>query len=153
MSQQSQPPPTPLTIGRSFIQQYYRVLTSSKPSDAKRFYLLDTSQIGHLLEPDVAVVSMSMKNTSNSNYDDDAVEITGGSVGNINDLFGWVRPLLLDNNSDSSTVITSAAINSLSFYKDDDDDETTETDHDDNENNQDGSRIKPFHHKMKKMQQ
>ena len=103
-----------------------------------------------MLEPDVAVVSMSMKNTSNSNYDDDAAEITGGSVGNINDLFGWVRPLLLDNNSDSSTVITSAAINSLIFYKIDDD-ETTKTDHDDNENNQDGSRIKLFQNKMKKM--
>jgi len=106
MSQQSQPPPTPLTIGRSFIQQYYRVLTSSKPSDAKRFYLLDTSQISSSLQPDVAVVPMSMKNTSNSNGGDGEAKISEGSVVNINDPFGWSRPLLLDNNSDSSTIIT-----------------------------------------------
>ena len=106
MSQQSQPPPTPLTIGRSFIQQYYRVLTSSKPSDAKRFYLLDTSQISNSLQPDVAVVPMPMNNTSNSNGDDDEAEISGGSVVNVNDPFGWARLLLLDNNSDSSTIIT-----------------------------------------------
>ena len=30
-------------------------------------------------------------------------------MGNINDPFGWARPLLLDNNFDSSTIITSAA--------------------------------------------
>ena len=38
--QQLQPQSTPLTLGRSFIQQYYRVLTSSKLSDAKRFFFI-----------------------------------------------------------------------------------------------------------------
>ena len=49
---------------------------------------------------------MSMKNTSNSNGGDGEAKISEGSVVNINDPFGWSRPLLLDNNSDYSTIIT-----------------------------------------------
>ena len=87
--QQLQPPSIPLTLGRSFIQQYYRVLTCSKLSDAKRFYLFDTCQISHLLEPDILVVPMLLKYTSNSNSDgNEDAEISGVSVGNINDPFG-----------------------------------------------------------------
>ena len=47
------------------------------------------------------VVPVLLQNTSDSGEE--------GSVVNINDPFGWARPLLLDHNNDSTSKITSAA--------------------------------------------
>jgi len=83
----SNSPPSPLLIGKSFIKQYYQVLSNS-PQHIKRFYQPNTSILSHSFLSSVPAESKTLSSTNQSDIFEWAVSSNESSAGDTEDAGG-----------------------------------------------------------------
>lgn len=80
-------PPSPLLIGKSFIKQYYQVLSTS-PQHIKRFYQPNTSVLSHSFLSSVPAESKTLSSTNQSEIFEWAVSPNASSAGDTEEAGG-----------------------------------------------------------------
>lgn len=96
---QSLPGPSPLVIGKSFIKQYYQVL-SKNPEQIHRFYK-PSSVVSHGLEASEPTVPVTIGDVQNSGGGANDGETTTTTTTFRTDLFDWAQPCPKDSTDES----------------------------------------------------